>query len=261
MKKIFIATGKISTAKFTAAKEKIVRALRLSGCLVTHPAQADLILVLGGDGTMLKAIGRYRVNNVPFCGLNFGHIGFLMNEYDFSILDAIVSNQLYYINVPLLQAKLYNQHNKKIGLTYAFNDFYLERISTNTAKIKISVNKTVYLNPLIADGVIVSSAAGSTGYNASAGGVMLPFETNSLQVAGICPAIFHQWRSSLLSADSQVTIEARELEKRPVRLVGDGVEIQDTVKAKISYSNQHVSLAFVHNQNFRKKVMDLQFRK
>lgn len=261
MKKIFVATGKISTLKFIAAKEKIVNDLRLLGSLVTHPSQADLILVLGGDGTMLKAIRRYRVNNIPFCGLNFGHIGFLLNEAKPNALKKIIADQLHYLSVPLLQATYFDQRDKNLGQTFAFNDVYLERASTNTAKIKVQVDKKIHFNPLTADGIIICTPAGSTGYNASAGGVMLPIEANALLLTGICPAIWHNWQSSVISPKSKVTIEAIELNKRPVRLVADGDEIPHAIKAKISISDQFVKMAFITNQDFHKKVLKLQFPK
>lgn len=259
MDKIFVVAGKIVTPEFNSAKNEIVSQLRKQKRLTTHPSQAKKILVLGGDGTMLKAIRQYGVNEIPFCGLNFGHIGFLMNEYLFNSLKQIMAGKLNYITVPLLQAKLFNRHDQEIGLAYAFNDIYLERKTPNTAKIKISVGPEIYFDPLFCDGVIVSSAAGSTGYNASAGGVIVPIETNSLIVTGICPAIFHRWKSSQLAPNSKITIKAVELDKRPVRLVADGDEIERAAKAEISYSDKTVQLAFLASQDFRRKVMDLQF--
>ncbi|MCX6744873.1 MAG: NAD(+)/NADH kinase [Candidatus Parcubacteria bacterium] len=259
MDKIFVVAGKIGTLEFNQAKNEIVSQLRKQRRLTTHLSKAAKILVLGGDGTMLKAIRQYGVNEIPFCGLNFGHIGFLMNEYIFNTIKQITDNKLNYISVPLLEAKLFDRHDKRIGLTYAFNDIYLERSSTNTAKISISVGKEVYFDPLISDGVIVASAAGSTGYTASAGGVIVPIETNSLIVTGICPALFHRWKSSQLAPDSRVILAAKELDKRPVRMVADGDEIPNAVKAEIYYSDKKVCLAFLASQDFRRKVLDLQF--
>lgn len=258
--KIFVVAGKIYDHEFAAAKTLIVEELRKVKMLTMNVNKADLILVLGGDGTMLMAIRQYGVCGKPFCGLNFGHIGFLMNEYLINTIKLITSNTLTYITVPLLAAKLFNRKDKEIGLAYAFNDIYLERSSTSTAKVKIAIGNEVYFDPLICDGVIVSSAAGSTGYNASAGGVIVPIETNSLIVTGICPAIFHRWKSSQLSPESKVILSAQDLDKRPVRLVADGDEFADAVKAEIYYSDKKVSLAFIATQDFHRKVLDLQFR-
>jgi NAD+ kinase len=258
--KIFVATAKSTDREFTAAKMMIVEELRKAKMLTMDPNKADLILVLGGDGTMLMTIRQYGVCGKPFCGLNFGHIGFLMNEYLINTIKLTTSNTLTYITVPLLEAKLFNRKDKEIGVAYAFNDIYLERSSTNTAKVKVTIGKEIYFDPLICDGVIVSSAAGSTGYNASAGGVIVPIETNSLIITGICPSIFHRWKSSQLSPESRVILSAQELDKRPVRLVADGDEFAEAVKAEIYYSDKKVSLAFIATQDFRRKVLDLQFR-
>jgi NAD+ kinase len=259
MKKIFVLAKRDDQPKFVKAKNEIIDSLRQKNCLVTETKHADLILVLGGDGTMLKAIRQHGVKGIPFCGLNFGHKGFLLNEYKRGVLTQIIKDNLEYITAPLLQAKLFNRHGQELGFVYAFNDIYLERSTTNTAKLHITVGQIIRFDPLIADGIIVSSAAGSTSYNASAGGKVVPIGTNSLILTGICPAIFHQWKNCILAADSVITITATELDKRQVRLVADGEEVKTAVKAVISYSDQKVKIAFVTTQNFRSKVLKLQF--
>ena len=227
--------------------------------ITDNPSEAKLALVLGGDGSMLSAIRTYHKYLFTFTGLNYGHIGFLMNKANIAALKELLHNKMVVISVNLLQAKLYGNKGKYIGTEYAFNDFYFERSSPQTAKIRISVNGKIRFSPLIGDGAIVCTSAGSTAYNASAGGVILPIGTNSMVLTGICPAIFHYWRSSLLAYESTVTLEPIETDKRPVRFVADGLVKNDVIKAEISYSNQRVKMAFAGSQDYREKVMNLQF--
>lgn len=261
MSKFFIVTAQKDDPELVQAKEEIISHLGKKRKLTDHPSKAEMILVLGGDGTMLKAIRKFGVNNIPFCGLNFGHTGFLLNEYIPGVLEQILGNKLNYVTAPLLKAQLYDRNGTTLQSAYAFNDIVMERSTANTAKITIKVGAEIYVDPLVCDGIIVSTAAGSTAYNASAGGVIVPIETNSLLITASNPAIFHAWKCAQISAESKVMIEARELDKRPVRLVADGDEIPNAVKAEISYSNKTVRLAFVTTQDFRRKVLDLQFRK
>jgi len=208
---------------------------------------------------MLKAIRIFQEYQIPFSGLNYGHIGFLMNRPDVENLEEILRNEAAVISVNILQAGLYGKTGEYIGKEYAFNDFYFERSTHQTVNIRISVNGKIRFDPLIGDGVIVCTSAGSTAYNASAGGVIMPIGTNSMVLTGICPAVFHYWRTSLLAAESNVILEPIETDKRPVRFVADGLVRTGVAKAKISYSERYVKIAFVGSQDFREKVLNLQF--
>lgn len=223
------------------------------------PEEADMLIVLGGDGSMLTAIREYTCNQLTFTGLNYGHIGFLMNKACLETIEEILQGRTSLVSVNILQATMFAENGKKIGTEFAFNDFSFERSSPQTAKISVIVNGTTRFNPLIGDGVIVSSSAGSTAYNASAGGAIIPIGTNSMVLTGICPAVFHYWRTSQLAFDSTVILEPMETEKRPVRFVADGRVKKDVARVKIGYGKRIVRLAFAKSQDFRQKVMDLQF--
>jgi NAD+ kinase len=229
---------------------------------VEKPAQADLILVVGGDGTMLKAIRTLRKFNKPFCGLNFGHLGFLLNEPGHATvtLSDICEDKVEIIKVRLLEITQ-NYSNAKSKTFYAFNDLVIERTKPQTAKIKIMIDAKTYFDPLTCDGVIVSSAAGSTSYNGSAGGIVVPINTNSIVLTGICPAVFEKWNSSLLPEDSFIQLEPVEREKRPVRFIADGQRLPNCQDLTVQLSDKTVSLMFLTTLNFRQKVMGLQFRR
>ncbi len=223
------------------------------------PEDADLIIVLGGDGSMLTAIREYPSDQLTFTGLNYGHMGFLMNKACPETIAEILQGRTSLVSVNILQAIMFDKNGEKIGTEFAFNDFYFERSSPQTAKISVIVNGTKRFDPLIGDGVIVSSSAGSTAYNASAGGAIIPIGTNSMVLTGICPAVFHYWRTSQLAFDSSVVLEPMETDKRPVRFVADGRVKKNVAKTEIGYGKRMVQLAFAKSQDFRQKVMDLQF--
>jgi len=229
---------------------------------VAKPAQADLILVIGGDGTMLKAIRKLRRFNKPFCGLNFGHLGFLLNEPGHATvtLNNICDNKVEITTVKLLEITQNYGHGKN-KIFYAFNDAVIERTKPQTAKIKIVIDGKTYFDPLTCDGVIVSSAAGSTSYNGSAGGIVVPIHTNGIVLTGICPAVFEKWNSSLLPEDSLIQLEPVEREKRPVRFIADGHKLPNCQNLTVRLSDHTIRLMFLTSMNFRQKTMDLQFRR
>lgn len=227
---------------------------------VTSAARAEGILVLGGDGTMLKAIRKHGRLGIPFYGVNFGHVGFLMNDLTKTVLLEIIEGQTQFIDARMLKADLYDMHGEIIRSELAFNDFYFERASIQTANIRVVVDGDVFFDPLICDGVIVATAAGSTAYNASARGEIIPIGTNSMILTGICPMRFYKWHSAQLPHDARVSLEALNITGRPVRFVVDGVHVRKVTRAEIAYSDRVVKIGFVISQNFREKVMKLQFR-
>jgi NAD+ kinase len=240
-------------------QDPIVRFIRKRFTVIDDPFGCEMVLVLGGDGSMLKAIRTYQECGTIFTGLNYGHIGFLMNTACIETLQEILQNQLSVISVNILQADLYDARGKILGKEYAFNDFYFERSTQHTAKIRIWVNGKIRFDPLMGDGVIICTSAGSTAYNASAGGVIMPIGTNSMVLTGISPAVFHYWRTALLAAGSRVTLEPVETDKRPVRFLGDGLVKPGVARAEISYSDRIVRIAFARSGDFREKVLNLQF--
>lgn len=233
---------------------------RFADSFVTDPKLATDILVVSGDGGMLSAVQSYHLLKLPFCGINVGHVGFLMNECTESVVEEIMRNDTVSVSVRMLEAVVTRSGGEAIKI-YAFNDLFFERASSQAANIKVSVDDKVYFDSLICDGVLVCNQVGSTAYNASAGGVIVPIETEAMVLTGICPAIFHHWRSSLLASTSKVVLEPLNTEKRPVRFSYDGKIIEDAIKASISYSEETVELKFAESQRFREKSLRLQFLK
>lgn len=245
--------------------EPIIQSVKSRFEVVLDPDDAEVVCVIGGDGTMLDAIREHQDLGVPFLGINRGHIGFLMNNPEKSVLEEIASGEIRYVDLRLLGIELSREDGEFAGWVTAFNDFYIERASTQTAHLRVTVNGQVRFDPLICDGIIVSSPAGSTAYNAAAGGATLPPDSRALVLTGICPAVFHNWRSGILQENSIITIEALDVERRPVRFMTDGVEvgygqlIPTLTKAHVTFTNKTVQIGFVNSQDFSKKVADLQF--
>jgi len=142
--------------------EPVFRFITENVALTESPREADLVLVLGGDGAMLQAIRRCQEDCLTFAGLNYGHIGFLMNRADTETLKETLHDQAAVVQVNLLQAVCYDGSGDRIGREFAFNDFCFERTSTQTARVRVSVNGRRRFDLLVADGVLVSSSAGST---------------------------------------------------------------------------------------------------
>ena len=219
------------------------------------------ILVVGGDGTMLHAVQEHSGWGKPFFGLNRGTVGFLMSDPTEEALDQIAQGEVEVIRPKLLQAVLYGQNGESLGMLTPFNDFYVERTGEETAKIRVTIDGKVRFDPLISDGIIVCAPAGSTAYNAAAGGQVLPLDSRTMVLTGICPMMFHHWRSSILSESTVVILEALETDKRPVRFLADGVKTPvstKVAKAVVRMSGAEVQIGFAASQNFREKVLNLQ---
>jgi len=236
----------------------LLRILKKRNLVAKDFSEAKCILVFGGDGTMLRAIRKFWKKGLPFAGFNFGHVGFLVNEATERILLEVVSGRQKFFPVYLLQAQLYDKNGKYLGNEIAFNEFYAKgKRLLHTPKIKVTVDDKVRFDPLICDGVIVCTQAGSTAYNASAGGEILPIETQAMVLTGIAPTVFHRWRSSVLPRDTKVVLEAVDAEERPVAFISDNKVMPGVNKVVISYSDCSVALSFAVSQDFREKVLKL----
>ncbi len=248
----------IFSEKFHGQEPNMIKILFKDCARAKQPADAEAFMVCGGDGTMLKAVNEHGDLSKPFCGLNFGHTGFLMNTPKAEVVKEILSGRFKRIKSHLLEGELYNTVGTLIGKEFAFNDMYFERLTKDTARIQISVDGQQYFNPLVCDGALVSTPAGSTAYNASAHGRIVPLKSASLVLTGICPAIFHRWHTSIL--DSRSVIELRPINTiyRRVRFLADNREIPNVARAMIRRSKESVTLLFARSENYEKKVLDLQ---
>jgi len=185
----------------------------------------DVILTLGGDGMMLRALHIFMQSDIPVFGMNRGSIGFLLNQYSTKNLLSRIEKASVAALKPL-EMKV-TDSNGIIHSHLAINEVSLLRETHQAAKIKISVNGEVCLNYLVADGVLVSTPAGSTAYNYAVGGPIIPTNANVMALSPISPFRPRQWRGALILRSDIVHLEILDMEKRPVSASADAAEVRD----------------------------------
>ncbi len=195
---------------------------------------ADMVVALGGDGFLLQTLhamlGRKRT--VPVFGMNLGTVGFMMNEWQLERLDERIKAAKAFTVSPLRM--LAETIDGEIVRSPAINEVSLLRETRQTAKLEVRVNDRVVLEELVCDGVLVATPAGSTAYNLSAQGPILPLESNLLALTPISPFRPRRWRGAILPDSTTVEFRVLEPKKRPVSAVADQQEVRDVATVKIS---------------------------
>lgn len=192
----------------------------------------EAIVVLGGDGFMLQVLHKMMKKKIPFYGMNCGTVGFLMNDYRADQLEERIMAARPSVLYPLHMFA--RRITGKVSQAIAFNEVSLFRESRQAAKIRVTVDHVVRLNELICDGVLVATAAGSTAYNFSAGGPIVPFGANVIAITPLVPFRPRRWRGALLPHSATVNFDILEPKKRPVSAVADFTEIRDVTEVAIS---------------------------
>jgi NAD+ kinase len=194
-----------------------------------HPVeQADVVVALGGDGLMLQTLHRLRDTGVPIYGMNHGSVGFLMNEFRVDELKERLAQAEPSVIHPLIM-----QATDAAGKSHrapAINEVSLLRQSYQAAKLEISIDGKVRLKELICDGVLVATPAGSSAYNLSAHGPILPLNAPLLALTPMSPFRPRRWRGALLPNHAYIEIKVLEAGKRPVNAVADHFEVRSVVK-------------------------------
>ena len=189
------------------------------------PEQADVIVALGGDGLMLQTLHRFMNSGKPIYGMHRGTVGFLMNDFAEDDLAArLNAAQVTLIHPLLLRAR---DANGRLHEHHAINEVSLFRQIYQAARLRILVDGKERLAELVADGVLVSTPAGSTAYNLSVQGPIIPINAPLLALTPISPFRPRRWRGALLPDGAKVTIEVLEAVKRPVAAVADHDEVRD----------------------------------
>ncbi|GHG91465.1 NAD kinase [Pseudodonghicola xiamenensis] len=189
------------------------------------PEEADVIVALGGDGFMLRTLHATADLSVPVYGMNRGTIGFLMNEYDETDLKVRLAEAEEEIINPLSMTAMDRQGEMHKAL--AINEVSLLRAGPQAAKLKISVDGRLRLAELVCDGALLSTPAGSTAYNYSAHGPILPIGADVLALTAIAAFRPRRWRGALLPKTAKVRFDVLEAEKRPVMADADSISIMD----------------------------------
>ena len=249
-KKIHFVSSDNEAAK--EAKDNLVKKYK------DYPAsKADVIVALGGDGLMLQTLHNNIDKAKPIFGINKGSVGFLMNDYkDDDLLERIDSAAL--TKVYPLQMKVKTE--KEEISAKAINEVSLLRQTYQAAKIKIKIDDKIRLEELICDGILLATPAGSTAYNLSAHGPILPINSNLLALTPISAFRPRRWKGALLPHDSIVEIEILEKAKRPVSAVADNLEIRDIESVKITEDRKtELFMLFDPETNLEEKILEEQF--
>lgn len=216
----------------------------------------NLVIVIGGDGTMLRAIRQHWRARIPFYGLNTGHLGFLLN--DKSRID-FAEHDLRLYQLPLLWVEMTGQDGQRRG-ELCFNDCWIERETGQTAWVQVSVNGHVQMKKVVADGMLVATAAGSTSYARAMGATPVPFNASLLTLVGSNVLTPTFWHPAILTTDSIVSIKNLDPNKRPLRGFIDGVPQGQVVDLTVRVSNiAAVELLFTREHDPVTKLALLQF--
>jgi NAD+ kinase len=224
----------------------------------TDPEDADVIVALGGDGFMLEAIHRNMALDVPIYGMNRGTVGFLLNEF----------------NEKDLMQRVENAHEEKLrplhmrvttdsGIqqdAYGFNEVSLLRQTRQAANLEVSIDGKVRIDRLICDGCLVATPAGSTAYNLSAHGPILPIGSGVLALTPISAFRPRRWQGAVLRQDAHIRLRVLDHYKRPVSAVADAHEVRNVADVEIRVDpDKEVTLMFDPNHNLEERILNEQF--
>jgi NAD+ kinase len=212
----------------------------------TSPEDADVIVALGGDGLMLQTLHRQMGTAKPIYGMNKGSVGFLMNEFrEDGLFERLEAAQRSVVHPLLMQAR------DVAGRTHtarAINEVSMLRQTYQAAKLMITVDGQVRLSELIADGVLIATPAGSTAYNLSVNGPILPLNAPLLALTPISAFRPRRWRGALLPDRARISVDVIEPERRPVSAVADHTEFRAIAKVDVSMDHS-IDLVMLHDRD------------
>lgn len=222
------------------------------------PGEADVLCVLGGDGFMLRTLHRYGPHGVPVYGMKLGTVGFLMNHFTPERLhERIAAAHPAHLHPLAMEAVT------EAGATFrslAYNEVSLLRQTRQAAHLRIHLNDRARLDELVCDGVLVATPAGSTAYNFSAHGPILPLGSNVIALTPIAAFRPRRWRGALLRADTVVRFEVLDPDKRPMSATADSHEVRDVIEVTVRESREHaVTLLFDPEHNLEERIIAEQF--
>jgi NAD+ kinase len=217
-----------------------------------------VIVALGGDGFMLETLHRYMEGGAPIYGMNRGSVGFLMNEYaEEGLLERIAVAERAVVHPLRMEAV---DVRGKTHHALAFNEVSLLRQTRQTAKLRISIDGKVRLSELSCDGALVATPAGSTAYNLSAHGPIIPLDARVLALTPISAFRPRRWRGALLHHTAKVAFDILEADKRPVSAVADNIEVRDVMSVKLAEDRKVARpMLFDAGRSLEERVLSEQF--
>jgi NAD+ kinase len=221
-------------------------------------ADADVIVALGGDGLMLQTVHKTYKRGLPIFGMNCGSVGFLMNDYSprdlMERLDITEAQAIHPLRMKVKSA------GAKPQTALAFNEVSMLRETRQAAKLRISIDGRVRLDELICDGVLLSTPAGSTAYNLSVNGPILPIDAALLALTPISAFRPRRWRGALLPRSAKVLFEILEADKRPVSAVADHTEVREVTEVSVAEDTSvSVTILFDPDRSLQERILAEQF--
>src|SRR6201996_4785937 len=222
------------------------------------PEAADAIVALGGDGFMLETLHRNLPGSKPIYGMNRGSVGFLMNEYGEDQLIERINAAEHAVIFPLSMHAICRDGQEVRAM--AINEVSLLRQTHQTAKLKIVIDGKERLDELVCDGALVCTPAGSTAYNLSAHGPIIPIGAQVMALTPISAFRPRRWRGALLPHTAKVTFEVLEPDKRPVSAVADNVEVRRVARVHVAEDrSQPLIMLFDAGRSLEERVLTEQF--
>ncbi|MBD1147594.1 NAD kinase [Pelagibacterales bacterium SAG-MED31] len=224
----------------------------------SDPEQADIIIPIGGDGILLKSLHDFNNLNKPFFGINYGSVGFLMNSTKNNNLENVIKNSK---STELRPLKMIAKNEiDNIHESIAYNEVSLMRQSYQASKFQIKINDVIRMNELICDGVLVSTSAGSTAYNLSAHGSILPLDSKLLALTPISAFRPRRWRGALLSEINIIKINVLNFKERHVSVTADNIEFRNIKEVIIQSSKDKIcKILFDKKHSIEDKILNEQF--
>ena len=242
------------------ADEAQAALMALSGLHPQHaPQDADVIVALGGDGFMLQTLHRHGALGKPVYGMKLGTVGFLMNQYrpEDDLLARIHAAEPAVLHP--LEMLAQTESGTTVG-SLAYNEVSLLRQTRQAAHVAIELNGDVRLDELICDGVMLATPAGSTAYNFSANGPILPLGANVMALTPIAPFRPRRWRGAVLKSGTEVRFRVLDPHKRPVSATADSHEVRDVIEVLVREQRERsVTLLFDPEHNLEERIMIEQF--
>jgi NAD+ kinase len=228
-------------------------------CAAASVQAADFITALGGDGIMLRAIREHWRSRLPYCGVNAGHLGFLMNSQRMMLEEPFPPADVIFRQMPMLYVEA-ETGDGQVHSVYGFNDAWVERTTSQSAWLEVKVNGIPRLEKLVCDGALVATAAGSTAYARSMGAPPLLADTPAWLIVGSNVMEPFNWKSALLSVDSSVEMRSIAPDKRPIEAFVDGLSLGPVVALRARLSRAAAAeLVFHAGHDMAEKISAVQF--
>ena len=222
--------------------------------------QDDLVIVIGGDGFMLKTLKKYKNSKKKFYGINSGNYGFLMNKYSSkNIIKNLINANMISISPLEMIVKNKNNQSKK---SLAINEVSVLRQSRQAASLSIKHGSNKIIKNLVADGVLVSTPAGSTAYNRSVHGPILSLNSKKLSIAPISPFRPRRWKGKIVGDKLKIKITNLNPSKRPISAVADNLEVRNAKSISVQTNNKiKFNLLYDKSRSLQKKIKIEQLRR